>query len=139
MPAAHNRPQQIVLWVLWISMVNAIVLYQLFLGRGVPQGADPAGAPLHPVALVAVGQVALATVVRWLLLPRAVTTGKVLVAMILGLALCEGAALLGIFLVPDALPGTRLLVWLAALAGALQFAPVYARGAPSPASPFRAE
>lgn len=139
MPAAHNRQQQIVLWALWISMVNAIVLYQFLLGRGLPLGSDPVGSPPHPVALVAVGQIALATLVRWLFLPRATTTGKVLVAMILGLSLCEGAALLGVLLVPDALPGTRLAVWLASLVGALQFAPLYARGEKPPGSSFRGE
>lgn len=137
--AVHNRAQQTVVWILWIAMVNAIVLYQLFLGRGWPRGSDPAGTPLHPVALVACAQIAIATVARWLWVPRCDTTGRVLVAMITGLALCEGAALLGIVLIPETLPGTRLWVWLAALVGALQFAPVYARGPVARPSPFRGE
>lgn len=134
----HTRPQQMVLWFLWLSMLNAIVLYPFLLGAGLPRGVDVGGG-VHPVLLVALAQLAVATALRWLLIPRAQTTGRVLVLMVLGLALSESAELYGLFLVPADRPETKLWLWGLALAGALQFAPVYARPAPASASPFRAE
>jgi F0F1-type ATP synthase membrane subunit c/vacuolar-type H+-ATPase subunit K len=135
----HNRQQQIVLWILWFAMVDAIVIYQFLLGHGVPRGSDAPGGGVNPVVVLAGVQLLAAAAIRWLLLPRAGTTGKVLVLMIVGLALSESVEFYGLFLVPADLPSTKLGLWLLALVSALQFAPVYARAARLPANPFRPE
>ena len=50
--------------------------------------------------------------------------------MIVGLALSEGGAFYGLFLVPADQPETKLLVFVLALISMVQFAPFYAQVEP---------
>jgi hypothetical protein len=122
----HTRQQALVLWVLWFSFLTGVIIYQFMLGRGIPSGENAPGAEWPVIAYVALAQLGVATVVRWLLLPRARTTGAVLVHMVLGIALCESVAFYGLFLVPENQPATKLTLWIVALVGVAQFAPIYA-------------
>ena len=85
-----KKPQLIVPTILWASLAfGVIVLYQ-FLGRG--QSADNTLAAV--TALPLLGSV----VVRFLVLPRFDTLAKVLPVFIIGMALAEGAAVIGMIL-----------------------------------------
>lgn len=134
----HTRSQQVVLWAIWLGMLSSVVVVQLFLGGGLPKLSSFKTIDYHPVAILAVGQVLIATVVRWVPLRRAGTTGEVLVCMVIGLALSEAVTVHGCFLVPDELVGLRAVFWLMSVVSVIQFAPVYARK-PRPQSPFRTE
>jgi hypothetical protein len=129
-------PKKLVLWIIWFALTSSIVVYQFILGHGVPQGTNEPTTAIHPMALVAVATIAMASLVRWLLIPRNREAGKLLVLMIVGLALSESAQLFGLFLIPSGQPETKLAIWILALLSALQFMPVYANERP-PSDAFR--
>ncbi len=130
----HNRQQLLVLWTIWFSMLVAVFIYQFALGHGVPSGpnARPEGA--NPILFLAGGQLVVAAVLRWILIPRADAAGKVLVLLVLGLSLSEAVEFFGLFLVPADQPGTKLTLWILSIVSILQFAPVYAL--PKAKNPF---
>src|SRR5262249_1189856 len=97
------------------------------LGGGLPQGKNPPTTRLHPVAILAVTVVVIATGIRWLVLPRFTALNQKLVMMIVGMAFSEGAGIDGIFLIPADQPETKLAIFVLSLLGMLQFAPFYAR------------
>jgi len=119
-------PKKLVLWIIWFALTSSIVVYQLFLGHGVPHGTNDPTSAIHPMAFIAVAEIAIASLVRWLLIPRNREVGKLLVLMIVGLALSESAELFGLFLIPNDQPETKLAIWILALLSALQFMPVFA-------------
>lgn len=126
-PTTARTPQPIIFWVIWIAILSALLVLQFVLGGGVPAGRNAAGAKIPTVIFVAAGEVLLATLVRWFVLPRFVELHKKFVWMVVGVALSEGAGILGIFLIPRDQPETRLLVFLLSLMSVLQFVPLYAR------------
>lgn len=114
------RQHQLIMWVLWIAFLNGIIMFRIFLAQPLPPGAAaprdtfPWAASLFPVLV--------ATLIRWLLLPRAKDPQQGLVTMILGIALAEATSFLGIFLTPSHLN----LLCGASFLGAFQFAPTWA-------------
>jgi hypothetical protein len=131
MSDSQAASQRLVAWVIWFALVCSIVAYQLILGHGIPRGTNAASTETSPIAVIAVGEIVIASVIRWLLIPKAQGAGKLLVLMIIGLALSEGAEFFGLFLVPGNQPETKLAIWILSLLSALQFMPVYASRAPS--------
>jgi hypothetical protein len=123
----HNRPQLLVIWVIWFSILIGVVTIQFVLGGGIPSGPDAPSKILNPVAIVAVAAILIASGMRWLLLPRANTPGKVLVLVIIGLALSESTEVFGLFLIPADQPSLKLTLWILSLASIVQFIPIYAK------------
>lgn len=125
--AAQTRP--LVLWILWAAIVSAIALYQFNLGGGILRGIDARAPgfrfPLPMVLVVLAG----ATAIRWLWIPRVLNWRPLLAAVVIGLALSDMAEFFGIFLLPADMPATKMAVFYAALASAIQFMPVYAQRA----------
>jgi len=64
---------------------------------------------------------------RWWLLPRVRGYRPVLLGLIIGVALTEGAAFLGLFLLPEDMPATQAAVFFLSLFSFMQLAPYYAR------------
>ena len=118
--------QKLVPWVIWLAMVSSIIAYQLILGHGIPRGTNLPSTEKFPTAAIAIGEIIAASVIRWLLIPKTRGAGKLLVLMIIGLALSEGAEVIGLFLVANDQPETKLAIWILSLLSALQFMPVYA-------------
>jgi hypothetical protein len=113
----------------WAAILGGLLVIQFQIGHGLPSGKNAAGAAMSPFALVAFSEVIIATAIRWLWLPRLMLARQQLVAMIIGLALAEGSNFMGLFLVPADQPETKLLIFVLAVLGVLQFAPIYARDA----------
>jgi hypothetical protein len=63
-------------------------------------------------------------------MPRLAALPQKFVWMVIGLALAEGAGILGMFLLPRDQPETRLVIFLLSFFGVLQFVPLYARAGP---------
>jgi len=135
---AHNRQQQLVIWAIWSWMVVAIFACQIFLGGGVPTGRDAASSGVSPFVVLSITQIIAASAIRWLLVPKANSPGRILVLTIIGLGLSEAAEFYGLFLVAPGQPSTKLGLWLLSLASAIQFIPLYAGGPKSRPNPFRA-
>ncbi len=92
--SAPDRPQKkqlIVFWILWFALLQGVlVLYFLLKEKTQPGATLP---PLVPLAPFLLGMV-----LRWLVLPRFKTLKKALTVYVLGLSMCEGTALLGLFI-----------------------------------------
>lgn len=126
MPKPSANTRALVLWIIWFWMLGAVFLYQFALGKGVPQGSNSPSSTTPPIVYVALAQVAAASLIRWLLMPRTKEIQRMLVLMIIGLALSEAAEFYGLFLVPRDQPETKLSLWILSILGVAQFAPVYA-------------
>ena len=65
------------------------------------------------------------SLIRWLVIPKLNDNLKLLRAMIVGLALCEGSGFMQIFLLGKEYPDTQKLIFVLAVLGVVQFAPTY--------------
>lgn len=111
------RPPLVVWWAVWLGLLaGVIVIYTVFLAR-----RPPIEAPWGAIEFIACGQVALSAAIRWLALPRFREPPRAFPIFIVGLALAEGAAILGIFLSAYA---TELFVL--GMLGMMQFVPFFA-------------
>ena len=133
----HNRQQQLVIWVIWFSLLVSVVIYQFALGRGIPVGENVREEGLNVFVVMSCTQVLIASLIRWILIPRAGAPGKLLVLMIIGLALSESVEFFGLFLISSDQPSTKLALWILSLVSIAQFAPIYAMS-PRQTDPFRA-
>ncbi len=128
---SQKPPPALVLWIVWLALTTSIPIYQLVLGKGLPQGANAPGTGFGPVVVMAVGQILVAAVLRWLVLPRVGRAPQMLVVMIVGLVLSEAVEFYGLFLISPDQPETKLSLFLLSLLSCVQFAPIYARSGPA--------
>ena len=130
-PFPSGQPQKalpaIVFWIIWFAMISGIPIYQFVLGGGIPHGSNAPTSGLNPILIMAVGQILVATVVRWVVIPRMIRAGQLLTLMIVGVALSEAVEFYGIFLFPANQPETKLSLFILSLVGIAQFMPVYAQ------------
>jgi hypothetical protein len=130
-PSKNSPPAQAILfWIVWFAILSGLVVMQVFLGGGVPTGRNAPDAPMPVIVWVCVAEVMAAALIRWLVLPRFAELPRKFVWMVVGLALAEGAGILGMFLLPRDQPETRLVIFLLSFFGVLQFVPLYARAPP---------
>lgn len=113
------RRRLMVWWIIWLAQLSFLVLIYVLLGRG-PMGAAARNPFENLIGLV---PLFVSIVLRWLVLPRYSNGQRALVVFIIGCALAESCALLGLFLGG---PYRDDLFLLGAL-GIAQFAPFYAR------------
>lgn len=122
----YTRQRALALWVIWFALFAAVLVYQFALGGGIPSGSNAPSDGMSPILVLAGGQLVVASMIRWILMPRADNAEKVLVWMILGLSLSEAVELYGIFLISNDQPSTKLTLWVLSILSVLQFIPVYA-------------
>jgi hypothetical protein len=125
-PQSPSQPlQSLVFWIIWFSILAGLILIQVLAGGGIPSGADAVEVSLaFKVIPVALATASLA--VRFLVIPRLPGLQAKLPAMIIGLALAEGAGILGAFIIDKQAGATRLTVFLMAIVCIVLSAPVYA-------------
>ncbi|MCM2273178.1 MAG: hypothetical protein NDI75_00060 [Candidatus Didemnitutus sp.] len=116
-PATAARPALIVWWGVWLAMLAGVVVIHVVL---LPRRA-PAEQPWGLLENIACAQVALSAIIRWLVLPRIKEPRRAFPIFIVGMALAEGAAILGTFLSAHA---TEFFVL--GMAGMMQFVPFFA-------------
>ena len=138
LPQSTGHPPQaqaLVFWIIWFSILVGLVMIQLFAGGGIPSGQDKMEVSfLFKIIPVSLATASLA--VRFFVLPRLPGLQAKLPAMIVGLALAEGAGILGAFLIDKQAGATRLTVFLMAVVCIVLSAPVYA-SARTPQDPSR--
>lgn len=121
-----KQPQIIVFWIMWFGILSGIVLIQILVGGGIPNGSNSGKAPLIPVVICSIlGIISMA--VRFVLIPKASELLKLLPLMIIGLAMAEMVGILGVFLLPDEVPETKLILFVSSVFFILLYAPVYAQ------------
>lgn len=129
-PSSDNRAS--VFWFIWLGMLGTLFMYQFMIGSRAPRGVHPSVADVSTIWYLAGAQVAVATLIRWLLIPRIKRAGemltliKLLGAMILGLLLSEMVEIYGLFLIPGDQSETKLWLFALAVLSMAQFAPTYA-------------
>lgn len=126
------RTRLMVWWVIWAALLAGVTVIYLFLGRGpLP---PPVSNPFpHLIGLV---PLFISVLLRWLILSKQRDPAKALVLFIVGAAMGESCAILGIFFGG---PLRDELFLLGAL-GIVQWMPLYARALYAPAAKgFRAE
>ena len=119
-----KSPDQIIAWVIWGAILIGLFVLQFFIGGGIPTG-DQMENPPTVMSLICIAGVAIGTLIRWLVIPKLNDNLKLLRAMIVGLALCEGSGIQQIFLLGKEYPDTQKLIFVLAVLGVVQFAPTY--------------
>ena len=119
-----RSPDQLIAWGLWGAILMGLFVLQFFIGGGIPTG-DQMENPPTVMSLICIACVAIGTLIRWLVIPKLNDNLKLLRAMIVGLALCEGSGLPQISLLRKEYPDTQKLIFVLAVLGVVQFAPTY--------------
>jgi hypothetical protein len=116
-PQATPRQQLLVFWVLWAAFQVGVCIQYKFLHRPMPAVADES-----LKWLVAAAPLLVSIFIRWNVIPQIRVAGKLLPTMIIGIALAETTAFLGIFL----FPAHQWDLFVGSFLGIAQFAPTYA-------------
>ena len=114
------------MWIIWFAFLQSAFIYHFFVGDGFPEGdnvAEPMTLWLWALCIV---PVVLATVVRWVLVPKLRQQSHMLVAMVVGLGLTEVSIGLELFLIGADYPQSQIVVLMLAVLSLIQFAPIYA-------------
>ena len=114
------------MWIIWFAFLQSAFVYHFLPGDGFPEGdnvAEPMGSWLWALCIVPIG---LATLVRWVIMPKLTQQPQVLVAMVIGLGLTEASIFFELFLIGADYPQNQIAVLMLAVFGLIQFAPIYA-------------
>lgn len=122
----QSKQQAIVMWVLWFSMLQGVFIIQWILGKGIPGGENAAEPMAAWLWLLCFAPIALATAIRWWVIPKLTAAQPMLVAMIVGLSLSEAPVFFSLFLVGPDYPQNQIAVLMLAVVSLIQFAPSYA-------------
>lgn len=121
-----GKQHALIMWIIWFAILQGVFVIQIFIGGGLPKGEN-AAEPMAPwLWAICFGPILLATVIRWLVIPRLKAPPAQLAAMIGGIALAESAVFFQLFLVGDAYPQNQIAVLMVAVVAIIQFAPSYA-------------
>jgi flagellar basal body-associated protein FliL len=115
---ATPAQQILIMWILWAAFLVGACMQYFFLHQKSPPAADGSN-----TWLAAFAPVAASLFIRWSLLPRVTVMQSALVLLILGVTLAESALFFGMFV----FSAHQSELFLAALLGIAQHAPVYAR------------
>jgi hypothetical protein len=121
-----NKKQAVVMWIIWFSFLQSAFVCHFLLGDGFPEGdnvAEPMASWLWALCIVPIG---LATLVRWVVMPKLPQQPQMLVAMVIGLGLTEASIFFELFLIGADYPQNQIAVLMLAVFGLIQFAPIYA-------------
>lgn len=121
-----SKQHAIIMWVIWFSFFQTAFILNFFLGGGFPSGPNSEEPMAFWYWIVAGLPLVAATFIRWKIIPALKEPQKQLVAMIVGLALSEGAIFVEIFLIGPDYPQYQVAVLMASVFCTLQFAPSYA-------------
>ena len=117
MTAPERRaPPLIVWWIIWFAIAAAVMVVYAMVPVSTHNAFDGMLRYLPAVPLV------ISSMVRWLVLPRFNDGARALPIFVVGLALAEGSAILGMFLVPS----LRSEYFALGLVGVAQFVPLFA-------------
>jgi hypothetical protein len=117
-PPAAKPPALLIWWIIWAAIVAGLSALYFTLGQRSSSAPDD----VIVIRYLPLAPLALAVVVRWLVLPRFTERLRAFPIFIIGVALAESCGIMGIFLVPN----LAATYYVLALFGLIQFAPVFA-------------
>lgn len=115
-------PASFVFWLMWGAIMAAMPFYKLFLGGGARVDSFDRPVDLF-VGVMFVVPLAIATGIRWVLIPRLANWRGILVPFVIGIALGESLVFYGKFLFPE----FESVFFYAGLVGVGQFLPFFVR------------
>lgn len=121
-----TKQHAIIMWIIWFAYLQSAFIFQVFLGKGMPGGENAPEPMAAWLWLICSGPLLLATIVRWLIIPKVEAGQPQLVAMLIGLALAEAPIFFQIFLIGPDYPQNQIAVMMVAVVAIIQFAPSYA-------------
>lgn len=130
----HGSP--LVMWIIWFAIFQGLFILRFFAAPK-PVPADEAVAfSLSMVSIIALAAAGLGILTRWVIIPRLSSMVMQLQAMIIGLALCEGSGIIGMFVLPSSHNDERLLLFSVAVTTVILSAPIYTIRRKTGSSPF---
>ncbi len=120
-----QKQQAFVMWFIWFVFLKAAFTYHFILGDGFPSGENAAEPMAGWLWVLCVVPIVLATMVRWLVIPKLKDQKQMLIALIVGLALTEAPIFFEIFLIGSDYPQNQIAVLMIAVFSLIQFAPIY--------------
>lgn len=121
-----NKQQAFVMWILWFAFLQSALIIHFVLGGGFPSGENASELMALWLWVAVATPLLLATGLRWFVLPKLKLQRQQMVAMIIGLALCEQPIFFSLFLIGDSYPQNQIAVLMASVFALIQFAPSYA-------------
>ena len=84
-----QKQQAIVAWIIWFALLQSAFIIHFVIGGGFPSGENAAEPMASWLWFLCFAPIVVATVIRWIVIPKIGEPQKLLVAMIVGLALSE--------------------------------------------------
>lgn len=122
----RNKQHALVMWIIWFAFLQSVFVVQIVLGKGLPKGENAVEPMAAWLWLICFGPLVVATIIRWLVIPKIERKQRQLVAMIVGMALAEGPVYFQLFLMGSDYPQNQVAVLMVAVVCLIQFAPSYA-------------
>jgi|HubBroStandDraft_1064217.scaffolds.fasta_scaffold66761_2 hypothetical protein len=117
-----------VFWQVWIGILASAFYYQFRDGGGFRfEGGALQSTGYSFFVVFAVAHFVAASVVRWIVIPKANERRRVLIYMVVGLALSEAITFYGIYLFAFSEHETKMLLFSLSILSVVQFAPFYCR------------
>jgi len=114
------------MWVIWFAMLQGVFVIQWVLGKGIPGGENIDEPMAVWLWVLALGPIVLATIIRWVVIPKLKEVQALPVAMIVGLVFSEMPVFFSLFLIGPDYPQNQIAVLMVAVVSLIQFAPSYA-------------
>lgn len=121
-PNAHA----ILMWIVWFAFLQSVFVVQIAIAKGLPEGQNIEAPMAAWLWLICFVPLLVATIIRWLVLPKMVARHKQLVAMLIGLVCAEAPVYFQLFLMGTDYPQNQIAVLMVAVVCLIQFAPSYA-------------
>ncbi|MEM1221260.1 MAG: hypothetical protein AAGH40_00745 [Verrucomicrobiota bacterium] len=118
--------QVITMWIVWFAMLQSAFVFSYFLGDGLPKGKNAAAPMAAWIWVVCFLPLVVATILRWIVLPKIKEPQHQLTFMIIGLSMGESAVFFQLFLIGPEYPQNQIAVLIVAVLVLILMAPSYA-------------
>ncbi|MEO0508958.1 MAG: hypothetical protein AAF065_03740 [Verrucomicrobiota bacterium] len=121
-----KKRNALVMWIIWFGILQSAFVVQVFVGGGLPKGENASEPMAVWLWIVCFAPIVIATVIRWLVIPKLKKPQQMLAAMIIGLSCAESSVFYQLFLIGEDYPQNQIAVLMVAIVALIQFAPGYA-------------
>ena len=120
-----QKQQAIVAWIIWFALLQSAFIIHFVIGGGFPSGENAAEPMASWLWFLCFAPIVVATVIRWIVIPKIGEPQKLLVAMIVGLFLSENPIMFSLLLIGSDYPQNQIAVLIVSVLSLIQFAPSY--------------
>lgn len=125
--------QKLNLLVIWMALSSSCFVYPILLEGGLPLKFNDQGIQLQFAVFMSFGSWSIATLIRWIVIPKLSRYSTLLGFFIAGLAFTEASIIYGIFLLTEDYPNEKALIFWITILCMVQFFPLLLnQGKPPP-------